>query len=242
MLKRIDPRVKFLLMGLLSTAGVCFQTPGVLFALAGICLVISGAGGVAPARILRQLKYALGFILPLFCMHCLFNRQGQGLLYAGSFPLVTWGGVNAGLCLAGRMLTLLLAALILLTSPPRDYLLALIQWRMPYALAFMVMAGLRFVPLLRREAQNLYAAAQMRGAKVKGAGLVLRVRLYASLLLPITAGALRRAEILSIAMEARGFGAEKERTHWRTLRFSPLDWGCLGLMAAGSLAFSLLLC
>ena len=69
---------------------------------------------------------------------------------------------------------------------------------------------------------------QMRGCDLAGASWLGRARLYVTMLLPITAGALHRAERMALAMEARGFRSQPRRSHWRSLHFTLRD----GLYAA----------
>lgn len=238
-LDAVDPRVKLFILAALSTCAVTFRQPEKLFGMAAACFLILILGGVPWRKVKRQLKAVGAMVVPLFLMQCVFNRAGEGAIFIAGVPIVTWGGLRAGFNLAGRMLVILLSALILLTGRPRDYLLALLQWRMPYELAFMVMAAMRFLPLLREEAQNIFAAVQMRGARVKGAKLSEKLKIYLSILLPVTAGALRRAEQMSVAMEARGFRSRPERTRMRALVMNRKDWAWLYGTAAFALFIAL---
>ena len=239
-LEHVDARVKLLLLICLSTCAVALSAPGRLFTLAALCLLMLIAGGVSAARIARQTRNVVLMVAPLFVLQCLFQRSGAPALRLGGITLITWGGLGAGLSVAGRMLVILLSALMLMTGKPRDYLLAMLQSRMPYELAFMVMAAMRFVPLLREEAQHVYCAVQMRGAKVRGATVQEKLGIYASILLPVTAGALRRAEQMSVAMEARGFRSRPQRTYMRRLRMRRTDWAWLLAPTLSILAVALL--
>ena len=59
---------------------------------------------------------------------------------------------------------------------------------------------------------------QMRGMRVQGAPLRQRLGVYLRVALPIVAGAIRRSEQLSVAMEARAFSYEGKHTALRDLR------------------------
>ncbi len=122
-----------------------------------------------------------------------------------------------------RLLIILLTALILMTSNSRDYLLAFTQMHLPYEIAFMVLVALRFIPMLKEEAQDVLCAVQMRGVKLKRTGLRNKANVYLSILIPIVAGAIRRSEQMAVAMEARAFRSSPKRTNMRRLKFSIRD-------------------
>ena len=151
----------------------------------------------------------------------------------GAFTLVTTGGVSAAAAVALRLLIVLLSALIILTGQRRDYLLALLQLGLPYEICFMVLAGLHFLPLLREESRDVMYAVQMRGTRVQGTSLKNRLGVYLRVAVPIVAGAIRRSEQMSVAMETRAFRSRPKRTSMRRLRMRRSDWAVLaGFCAA----------
>jgi len=160
----------------------------------------------------------------LFVLQCLFNRNGEPLLVLSGFTLVTEPGFQVAVVVCLRLLIVMISALVVAVGESRDYLLALTQCRIPYEISFMVLAALRFLPMLREEARDVLCAAQMRGLKLKKTGLAKQAGAYISIVLPVVAGAIRRAEQLSIAMEARGFRAHPHRTSMRRLKMQPSDW------------------
>lgn len=122
-----------------------------------------------------------------------------------------------------RLMIVVFSALILLTGQPRDYLLGLIQWRVPYEIAYMVMIGLRFFPLLREEALDVYYSVQLRGMELRKASLKVKLQVYLKISLPILAGTLERAKDTSMAMEARAFRAYEKRTYMRQMKLRAND-------------------
>jgi energy-coupling factor transport system permease protein len=128
-------------------------------------------------------------------------------------------------------LTSLLTPLTRLGLPTHDFVL-------------MIQVALHFLPLLAREAEHIAKAQASRGAEwgVKqrqglGRGLLnlfKRVRHALPLLVPLFLTALRRAENLALAMEARGYSAAK-RTSIVTLRFQGADGIALSLTLGISL-------
>ncbi|MGZ3638127.1 MAG: energy-coupling factor transporter transmembrane component T family protein [Ktedonobacterales bacterium] len=88
----------------------------------------------------------------------------------------------------------------------------------------MTLVSLRFVPVLVQETEQLIKAQISRGADFTTGSLSTRVRRLGTLLVPLVQGALRRADGLSSALEARGYGVTGTATllHEGPLRL--LDW------------------
>ena len=223
-LTRLDPRVKlFVLLGF-STTALVLRAPIALSALLLTVMIVLLAGGVRPGDIWAKLRGLFGLIVILFILQCLFSRGGDPLLVVSGQTIVTESGFDTAVLISLRLLIVILSALFVVVGQSRDYLLALTQLKVPYEIAFMVLVALRFLPMLREEAHDVLCASQLRGLKLKKAGLKKQAGAYISIVLPVVAGAIRRAEHLSIAMEARGFRAFPHRTSMRRLRMRAADW------------------
>ena len=223
-LMRLDPRVKLFLLAGLSSASLAVRAFAALPALLVLVLLILLAGGVKPGEIWTKLRGLFGLIAALFLLQCVFNRNGDPLFAAFGITLVTDMGFHTAVFVSLRLLIILLSALIVAVGEARDYLLSLTTLKIPYEIAFMVLAALRFLPMLREEASDVLNAAQLRGLRVKNAGLKQQANAYLSIVIPVVAGAIHRAEHLSIAMESRGFRAFSKRTNMRFLRMRASDW------------------
>jgi energy-coupling factor transport system permease protein len=103
--------------------------------------------------------------------------------------------------------------------------------------ALVVIIALRFVPLLALEAERIAKAQASRGADFgRGRmGILKRARRMLPLLVPLFVTALRRAETLTLAMEARCYTGGRGRTHLIRLharRSDVLALVCTLLLAA----------
>jgi len=223
-LQRLDPRLKLFLLISLSTTALILRTPAALSVLLLIAIIILLAGGVFPKIIWLKLRGLFGLLVMLFIMQCLFNRRGDPLLALAGLTIVTEAGFQVSVLICLRLLIIILSGLVVFMGETRDYLLAMTQLKVPYEIAFMTLAALRFLPMLREEAQDVLCAAQMRGLRIKKTGLRKQAGAYVSIVIPVVAGAIRRADQLSIAMEARGFRAMPHRTSMRRLRMRIADW------------------
>ena len=231
-LARLDPRIKLFLLVGLSTSAIVTRMLTPLLSLLALALILLLAGGIRPSIMWVRLRGLFGLIVMLFLLQCLFNRRGSALLATSGITLITDLGFQTALFICLRLLIVILSALIVTTGEPRDYLLAFTYLKVPYEISFMVLTSLRFLPMLREEARDVLCAAQMRGLRVKKAGLRHQAGAYISILLPVVAGAIHRSEQLSIAMEARGFRAYPRRTSMRQLRMRFTDWAYLLLFCA----------
>ena len=231
-LRHLDPRAKLFLLVGLSTAALATGALAALLALLALAIVMLLAGGTGIGVVWAKMRGLFGLIVMLFILQCLFNRNGDALLAVSGLALVTDAGFLTACLVSLRLLVIILSALVVSTGEARDYLLALTSLRIPYEIAFMALAALRFLPMLREEAEDVLRAAQMRGLRVKKAGLRRQLGAYASIVLPVVAGAIQRSEQLSIAMEARGFRAHPRRTSMRRLRMRKADWAYLTAFCA----------
>ena len=231
-LAKLDPRVKLFLLIAISTAALILSAPAALLTLLFIVLLIILAGGVRPNVIWVKLRGLFGLIIMLFLLQCLFDRSGKPMLVLSGLTLATDSGFQTALLVNLRLLIIILSALIVVVGEARDYLLALTTCKVPYEIAFMVLAALRFLPMLREEAKDILSAARMRGLRLKKTSLKAQAGAYISIVIPVVAGVIGRAEQLSIAMEARGFRAFPQRTGMRRLSMRAADWIYAALFCA----------
>jgi energy-coupling factor transport system permease protein len=222
-LSDLDPRVKLLILMVLSSVALILRSPFKIGMTLMLVMFMLVAGEVKCSEIYGKIKSMLGLVLVLFVSQCVFNRSGTPLLVIQNFTLATQGGLETGIVVSLRLCIILLTALVILTGEPRDYILAMTQSGIPYEIAFMSLAALRFIPMLREEAQDVLCAVQMRGTRLKKSGFKHKAKVYTSIMIPIIAGAIHRSEQLSIAMEARGFRAYPKRTSMRRLQFHTRD-------------------
>ncbi|WP_248305525.1 energy-coupling factor transporter transmembrane component T [Agromyces sp. H66] len=129
-----------------------------------------------------------------------------------------------GLTTALRVAAIVLLSLIAgLTTTGPELVRALVQnLRVPYRLGYTALAALRFVPRFRHELDVIRAAHRVRGIDT-GRGPVAAVRRSISYAVPLLASAIRHAERVALAMEARAFGAHDTRTERIASRWRPRD-------------------
>ena len=101
--------------------------------------------------------------------------------------------------------------------------------------ALIISIALGLVPALSQEARDIVAAQTARGADLEGKGPIAYAHACAPLLVPLFTSALRHAENLGRAMEARCYTGPAGRTHYHELRFVVRRDAPFALLAAAYL-------
>jgi energy-coupling factor transport system permease protein len=245
---RLDPRVKIVIFALL-VAVVAFANSYV----ASVILLTALLGMVYVSRTplhyaLQGLRPALPWIAVFATLQLLFYRGQYGsevcsIVWSGGFVTVT----TCSLRLIGLMVLRLLEFMILislltlttstaqLTHGLEKLLRPLERFRFPaHELALVFAISLRFAPTLAAELERIMKAQASRGADFGEQGrlrFVQRTRNLLPLMVPLFLSALRRAEDLTLAMEARGYTGGRGRTSFIQLRAVPRDYLALALVA-----------
>lgn len=237
---KLDPRTKMTMVICLSGLALVYNTPGRLLLVLAATIVLLMIFRFDPAAVWGYLKPFLALLLALFAVQCVFTPGGDVLLAAGPVPLITDRGLSAGAGVVLRIMVVVAAAMLLTTFSPRDFVLGLVQWKVPYEIAFMVSIAMRFLPVFREELQNVLTAVQLRGVELKKVPWGRKITLYRRLFFPVLCGVMLKAQQLAVAMEARGFGAYPRRTYLRRLDFHTADYVLLPFFPVVTLTLILL--
>ena len=132
------------------------------------------------------------------------------------------------------------AILFISATNPSEFAASLNKIGVPYRIGYAVSIALRYIPDIQRDYHNISQAQQARGVELgKKERLISRLKNSVSILLPLIMSSLARVDVISNAMELRGFGKNKKRTWYVERPFRRGDWIALGLGAA-LLAMSLI--
>lgn len=237
---RLDPRVK--LVGTVAYMASCLFVDSLAsLALAALFAAsVIAAAKVPVRRLLSQIKPIAFFLVVTSVINLFLVQTGKVLISAGPIAIHQDGLVAAALytirffllVLAGSLLTLTTTP-VTLTDAAEKLLAPLERLGIPISRYMLILSiALRFVPTLSQEAENIAAAQTARGADLENKGALAYARACVPLIVPLFASALRHAENLGRAMDARCYTGGN-RSHYHVLRIAPTrDYPAIVLLVA----------
>ena len=232
---RVRPPIKVLAVLALFVPPLVFTDPafggGVLAALLALVLASGAGSNLWKVRALVVLLFVMSVILwPVF------RASGPTLAAVGPVR-VTRYGLLYGLSVALRLVSFLLAALLLVsTTKVEEISWGLSRLGVPFRAAFALSLAFRLVPLFLETGRTIVAAQRSRGLDVDAGGALTRARKYVPIIVPILLGAIRKADSMAVALEARGFGAATRRTNLADRPSTWRDAVALGVALAATAA------
>jgi energy-coupling factor transport system permease protein len=182
---------------------------------------------------IRGTRMFLSTALVLAIVQLLFVREGA-ILVRFAFITLTTGGIQAGIYIAGRFLTvILLSYIFVLTTEPNDLAYALMRSGLPYRYGFTLVTALRLVPVFEREGQIVYKAQLARGVRYDIKHPRRIFILARQFILPLLISTLGKVDTLAVSMEGRCFGKYPKRTFLRQIHYSWMDGAAAGLLIIG---------
>ncbi len=119
------------------------------------------------------------------------------------------------------------------TTNPSEFAASLNRIGVNYKISYSVALALRYIPDIQREYHDIAQSQQARGIEMsKKVSLVRRLKAASSILIPLILSSMDRIEVISNAMELRGFGKNKKRTWYMARRFTAADIVSMALCAA----------
>ena len=120
--------------------------------------------------------------------------------------------------------TIPIVLLFVCTTNPSEFAASLNRIGVSYKISYAVALALRYIPDIQREYRDISLAQQARGTEMsKKASLVNRLKAASTILIPLILSSMERVELISNAMELRGFGKGPKRTWYSGRKFSKMD-------------------
>jgi energy-coupling factor transport system permease protein len=235
-LHRLHPAAKVLSLPCFFIAAFVSEQPVVLLPLIlGVATLIHIAGGWPNVRRLRFL-FALVFVMTLI-VWSLFYRGGEPWVRLGPVA-ISPTGVRFALGMAIKLVTFLgVGVLFLSTTKIEELAYALTRIGMPYKLGFTMTLAFRLVPVFLDAAGSVVQAQRCRGFDFDEGSLLQRMRRYVPVIVPVFMGALRRADGMAMALEARGFQAAQPRSTYEHYSFRASDALVLALSVTVAIVY-----
>ena len=229
---KLDPRAK--LLALIIFMVMIFNATnfwGYLVASIGVLAMIMMSK--VPIRfILKGLRAIIFVMIFVVLVNAFFTFSGDVIFEFGILRVTDEGLLAAGRMGFRLMLLIVASSVLTLTTSPIELTDALEYVLKPFKrigvpaheIAMMMTIALRFIPTLMEETDRIMKAQISRGADFDTGGIVKKAKAVIPLLVPLFISAFRRAEELALAMEARCYQVDANRTRMKELVFLREDY------------------
>lgn len=232
-LHRLHPVVRFFGMIVLFIAAFVVDDP-----LGQIPLVVLLVGVTVWTRSLAnlyRLRVLIGliFVMTFLIWTLFYGPDGNPpLLTLGRFE-ISYTAPWFALGMAAKLVVILCAGILFLSVTRIEELAyALHRVGLPYKVGFTMSLAFRLVPVFLDAADTVVQAQRCRGLDFDQGGLWVRLRRYIPVIVPVFMGALRRADNMAMALEARGFQSQRQRTTLARYEMKATDGIALVLLGA----------
>ncbi|RSX51922.1 energy-coupling factor transporter ATPase [Bifidobacterium callimiconis] len=234
----LDPRVKMVLFLIMMFTAFAIGTPMQLAVAALTVTLILAASRLGPVSVLHSVRMLLALFVVMSALNVFFVRTGTPLAHIGPIP-ITDDGLWTALVYAGRLaLVVILGAIMLGTTTPVRLTDAFGSLLSPLSrigvhtgeIALTMSLALRFIPTLTQETRDVIDAQSARGGSIESGTPMQRLQALTAIIVPVFAGALRHADNLGLALDARSYEGGAHRTHYRMMRVGGRDIAFAGMV------------
>jgi energy-coupling factor transport system permease protein len=223
---RLDPRTKILLLAAWFAVTLAPATLSHALAVLGLVAVYVtiARSWSAVARIRAFLAIITVFTVLVWGV---IPRGGEAI-----FLFISRESLVFGLLTAIKIDSILMAGIVFLsTTRNEEITIGLVKLGVPYVMCFAFSTALRLVPTFAATGATVVEAQRSRGLELDSGSLWARMKAYVPLMAPIFLVSIRNANLMAMALEARGFGAGKDRTFYIQIKMRGIDLLTLVLCA-----------
>ena len=229
---RLDPRVKIICTLLYLISLFMFKSvPG--YALCTLFLIVVIRVSKVPFKFITKGLKPIIMLLMITLIFNLFLTNSGTILISIGFLKITDEGLRTAVYMAMRLIYLIVgSSLMTLTTTPNELtdgiekiLKPLNALKVPvHEIAMMMSIALRFIPILLEETDKIMKAQIARGADLESGNIIQKAKAMVPILVPLFVSALRRANDLAMAMEARCYRGGEGRTKMKPLIYKKQDY------------------
>ena len=237
-LHRLDPRTKLLLVLLFTILVFVIDSLAVAAALMLFFVAVSLSAKIPFKKLFPHWRFLLFLAVFVLVVQMLIGQEAPGCrylikpLFPPGIPLLggrgslKLDGLFTGLMICCRLvaLTILLPTLTR-TTDARQLAYGITRLGLHYKAAHIITATLNLIPSFEEETRLILQARKLRGVQsFENGNFFSKLKEYAAITLPLMIKAMRKAQIVSLAMDVRAFGAHKTRTWLFATRLSAIDY------------------
>lgn len=229
----IDGSIKFLLLLIWTICVFLFNDLRVFLGFFSVGFILLNIAKIP----FKSIKPLFLFIIMFTIMNSIFliivTPEYGTTLTGTKTSLITFKGITLSLETIWFALTLSMKylaifpimMLFIFTTHPSKFASSLNKIGVSYKVAYAINIALRYIPDVRDEFKNIMHAQEARGVAFRkgDASLIKRLKNYNTILLPLVLSSLNRVEIISNAMDLRGFGSQNKRTWYSSQKYKKND-------------------
>ena len=230
---RLTGATKLVCLLLWSFAAMSTYDTRLLVFLTLLSLVLFALSRIRFSDVSFLVSFMAAFMVLNTVLIFVFSPQHGVTLYGSSHPLLSLGGqyvitreqlfYHLNLVLK-YFATIPIVLLFVCTTNPSEFAASLNRIGIKYTVAYSVALALRYIPDIQKNYHEISQAQQARGIEMsRKQNLVKRLKSAAAILIPLILSSMDRIEVVSNAMELRGFGKGKKRTWYMGRPFRSAD-------------------
>lgn len=187
--------------------------------------------------ILGSIKGVLFLICFTTITNLFFNQQGK-ILLEFYFLKITTGGLIYSARMIFRLLILIIGSCMLtFTTSTLDFADGVESLLNPlkkigfpsHEISMMITIALRFIPTIIEELDKIKKSQMCRGIDFETGNILKKIRNFIPILIPIFVSSFKRADELAMAMEARCYRGDINRTKMKVLSIYKNDYIAIGI-------------
>jgi len=219
-LHRLHPAVKVFGLFIMFWSVYWVDNPFALMPLGILMLIAARVTGAWP-NFHRLRWFFLILVMTTTIMWLFFYQRGTPLFTIPLFHLrsheialsITGLSIVFGIGRGLKLAELLAASVLFLsTTKVEEFTVGLNKLKVPYRFGFAISLAFRLAALFGDSAATIVDAQRLRGYNFSEGNVFERMRRYVPVAVPVFMGALRKANNMAMALEARGFGASATPT------------------------------
>lgn len=121
--------------------------------------------------------------------------------------------------------------MFIVTTNPSELAASLSKIGVSYNISYALAIAMRYVPDVQSDFNKIRHAQEARGIEMSGrASLMERIKRMSAIIFPLLFSSMERIDVVSNAMELRGFGKNKKRTWYMGRKLSRNDYLTIGFV------------
>ncbi len=186
-----------------------------------------------PSKVIfRSFRGFMFLLLFTLITNVFFNQTGKVLIEV-SFIKITTGGLLYSARMIFRLGILIVSSFMLtFTTNTLDFadglealLVPLKKIKFPsHEIAMIITIALRFIPTILEELEKIKKAQMSRGVDFESGNIIKKVKSFIPILIPLFISSFKRADDLAMAMEARCYRGDINRTRLKVLKMCKNDY------------------